>query len=110
MITSTATSRETIAAAFDTMAALTESFTVNVPAADFKMWVEELGVATFAVNRRDGADGVHAHESGYRNGVYVQVHCIAASIDGHELPERDAKPWYLTLPVAEAAKLRGEVR
>lgn len=94
-----------IAAALDTMAGLTESFTVNVPPAEFQDWLTSLGLTEFWVNRREGSLGVHAHQAGYHHGVYVQVHAMAATIDGHEVPDLDAKPWYLTLPTAEAVKL-----
>ena len=68
------------------------------------------GVSTFAINAWTGeCGGVHAHAAPYRGGVYFQVHTIAASIDGYEVPARDAESWYLTLPASAAAGLREQV-
>lgn len=101
--------REDIAATLNLVAACAESFSVHVPAADFKTWIEELGQTEFAVNRQRDEPGVHAHQAGYRNGKYVQVHCLAEGIADHDVPDRDADAWYLILPAAEAAKLYGAV-
>lgn len=104
------TTAEAIAATLDQVAAVTESFSVHVPAEDFRTWVEELGKTHFAVNRQKDLPGAHAHVAGYRNGTYVQVHCVAEGIADHDLPDREAKDWWLDLPVAEAAKLFGVSR
>jgi hypothetical protein len=86
------TTPEQVKAVLDQLAALAESFTVNVKTSDFGTWLNALGWATFSVGLRgDDGDTLHAHTAGRYNGRYVQIHTEASGIDGHQVPTRDAK-------------------
>lgn len=101
---------EAVRAALNHAAAVVNRMSFSVAATDFATWMEALGEPTFTVNTWTGdKGGVHAHAAGYSGGVYFQVHTVAATLDGYEVPTADAEDKFLTVPASAAAGLREQV-
>lgn len=101
-----ADARERVRNAADHIAAVTTNvLLVEVPPADFPLWVEVLDSAFFYPRLRD--DGtVAAHVTGYYRDCHVSVHTSAYLLRGVELPpvgSEDAK--YHPVPADQVWRL-----